>query len=67
MKLFCVVYSLLLRAIPIMAKITMPANNEVEQLVTATKMASLVQSLLAGLYEEYAINPPKAKPREKNI
>ena len=50
-----------------MAKITMPANNEVEQLVTATKMASLVQSLLAGLYEEYAINPPKAKPREKNI
>ena len=43
----------------------MPANKEVEQLVTATKMASLTQSLFAGLQEEYAIRPPNAKPSEK--
>ena len=49
------------------AKITIPANNEVEQLVKATNIASLVTLLLAGLYEEYAINPPNANPSEKNI
>ena len=47
---------------PMMAKMTMPANMDVAQLVKATMRASRVQLLLIGLYEEYAISPPNAKP-----
>ena len=46
-----------------MAKMTMPANMEVAQFVKATMRASRVQLLLIGLYDEYAIRPPKARPR----
>ena len=35
-----------------MAKMTMPANMDVAQLVKATMRASRVQLLLIGLYEE---------------
>ena len=45
----------------------MPANIDVAQFVKATTRASFVQLLFTGLYEEYAIKPPKAKPSEKNI
>ncbi len=37
------------------AKMTMTANMEVKQLVKATMRASLMQLLLVGLYDEYAI------------
>ena len=50
-----------------MAKMTMPANMEVAQFVKATMRASRVQLLLIGLYEEYAIRPPKARPASKLI
>ena len=50
-----------------MAKMTMPANMEVAQLVNATMRASRVQLLLIGLYDEYAIRPPKARPASKLI
>ena len=45
----------------------MPAKMEVEQFVIATKIASRLRLLLAGLYEEYAMRPPKPSPKEKKI
>ena len=52
---------------PMMAKMTMPANMDVAQLVKATMRASRVQLLLIGLYDEYAISPPKARPVQRLV
>ena len=53
--------------LPMIENITIPANIDVAQFVKATMRASLVQLLLTGLYDAYAIKPPNANPKEKKI